>query len=316
MITDILVRFGRGLEPFLPFLLALAVLLVILLSGSSLLAGLPTRRSKKALAGKSSKSKVKEFFARSRRAGERDSAEFEAVVGMSRGFYRIRTALIAGAAAVVFYLLTGSFVPAFWAFYFMANFLHGRVAGKLTASRNAALDHELLRYAPHISRMLESGMPLGQSLASIARPDPETPVKRAIKRALAPGRHMPAALAEEAEFAHQEAIRDFFDLLAEGSSSVQRQATTKAALERYTELNLKKRTGFRRTLAMTGQIRSTRNFLLLLIPGMYVVTLLNIGPETMFGTTVGEILTFVIFGAIALAVYLSNFVIRLSMKGY
>ena len=314
--TDLLVRIGRGLDPYLSILLAAAVLLAILIAGSNLLAGIPSRRPKKGTPGKSSKSKLQEYFARSRRARARDTEEFVAVVGTTRLFYLIRTVMISGAAALVLYLMTGSFVPAFWAAYFTGNYLHGRVAGKLTAARNAALDHELLRYAPHISSMLGSGMPLGQSLASIARSDPETPVKRSIKRALAPGRYLPAALTEEAEAAHQEAIRDFFDLLAEGASSTQREGTAKAALLRYTELNLKKRTGFRRTLGLTAQIRGTRNFLLLLIPAMYTVTLLNVGPELMFKTTVGEVLTFIIFGSIALAIYLSNFVIRLSMKGF
>jgi hypothetical protein len=247
---------------------------------------------------------------------ERFEEEFKAIVGRPSRQYMNRGLVITGLLTLLIWFLTNSPVltPTIGLgfFYWWRN----RAYGKLEKARNSALDNELLPYARHISRSLERSISLRDALADLIRSDPETPLKRSIRRALSSTRTLEAGLRAEAAFAGQMAIREFFEILAEGATSVQRSSVTHQALDRYIELNTRRRTVFQKALQTTAQARSTRTLLLGIIPIMYTISTLRTGSDLMWHSVGGNVVTLMVVMTLVSAFVFSNFMIKNILKDF
>jgi hypothetical protein len=255
-------------------------------------------------------------FQRNNQAQARFEEEFRAVIGVSSRSYLSRSLLYGALMAMLLYLLTGSLVLTVGLGLGTAYWRQSRAGGKLTRAASQALDSELIFYARHIGRSLERSASLQESLYDLVRSDPETPLKRSLRRALASTRTLEIGLRAEAEFATQQAVREFFEILAEGATSVQRGAITRAALDRYIDLNTRRRTVFQKALTMTAQARSTRTIMLFTIPVMYMISVLRAGGDVLFHSLGGNIITAFVLLCIFGAIYVSNLVLARALRGF
>jgi len=255
-------------------------------------------------------------MARSAEATNRDEEEFMAIMKMSSQQYGRRTIMITAVTAIFIFIGSQSFVLTIFVALYTAYWYHGRGAGKVRSAREDSFRTELLPYARYISRTLRHQSSIHEALSDLVRSDPETPLKASLKRALSSTRTLEAGLRQEAEFANQRAVKEFLQILAEGASSTQKTSTTQGALDRFFELNLRARTVYQRALQVTAQARGTRMFLTGLIPFFYVVSLLRVGPDLLFHTTGGDVITFIACGSIAIAYLISNRFINNVLKGF
>ena len=263
--------------------------------------------------------KRKSLFSRVARSAEetsRDEEEFIVIMKMTSQQYGRRTIFITAGAAAFAFVWSQSFVLTIFVALYTAYWYHGRGAGKVRSAREDSFRTELLPYARYISRTLRHQSNIHEALSDLIRSDPETPLKASLKRALSSTRTLEAGLRQEAEFANQRAVKEFLQILAEGASSTQKTSTTQGALDRFFELNLRARTVYQRALQVTAQARGTRMFLTGLIPFFYVVSLLRVGPDLLFHTTGGDIITFIACGSIAIAYLISNRFINNVLKGF
>lgn len=247
---------------------------------------------------------------------ERAEEEFRAIIGQPSRSYRYRGLAISVIILLLVWLLTNSPVLTvalslgFFAWY------RGRASNKIGKARNGALDNELIPYAKHISRSLERSITLRDSLADLIRSDPDTSLKRSIRRALSSTRTLEAGLRAEAAFTDQTAVREFFEILAEGATSVQRSGVTHQALDRYIDLNNRRRTVFLKALQTTAQARSTRTLLLGIIPVMYIISTLRSGTDLMWHSVGGNVVTFLVIMTLAAAFLFSNIMISGIIKDF
>ena len=267
-------------------------------------------------AGRKAQTSKLTFASRGLEERARDEEEFRVINHMSSRQYTQRTILITGGVALVIFLFSFSPVFTFFVGAYTYYWYHGRASGRVRKAREASLRDELLPYAHYISRTLERNNNLYEALGDLVRSDPQTPLKTAIRRALASTRTLEAGLRAEEAYAGQKAVREFFEILAEGASSSAKVASTRAALERYHELNLRVRTVYQKALMVTSQARGTRMFLTGLIPFFYAISLVRVGPDLMFHSLGGNIITFFAGGAIAVAYAISNRSINGVLKGF
>lgn len=242
--------------------------------------------------------------------------EFKAIVGQPSRDYLTRGALIAAGLFALMWILTNSPVltPSIGLGFFW--WWRGRAYGKLEKARNNALDNELLPYARHVSRALERSIALRDALADLIRTEPETTLKRSIRRAISSTRTLEAGLRAEAAFTNQMSIREFFEILAEGAASVQRSAVIHQALDRYIELNTRRRTVFQKALQTTAQARSTRTMLLAIIPIMYMISTLRTGSDLMWHSIGGNVVTLMVIMTLVAAFILSDLLISNILKDF
>ena len=260
--------------------------------------------------------RISASFVRNDQAKARFEEEFLAVMGVSSRSYLTRSLLYGLLVAMLLFVLTGSFVLTIGLGLGATYWRQSRAGGKLLKAANQALDTELLFYARHIGRSLERAVSLQESLYDLVRTDPETALKRSIRRALSSTRTLEIGLRAEAEYASQQAIREFFEILAEGATSVQRGAITRAALDRYVDLNTRRRTVFQKALTMTGQARSTRSIMLITIPIMYTISIVRSGTDLLFHTLGGNVITAFVLLCVFGALFLSNLVLSRAVKGF
>ena len=256
------------------------------------------------------------FASRGLEEKARDEEEFRIVNGMSSRKYGQRTALITGGATLLAYLFSSSIAVTFFVGIYTYSWYHGRGSARVRKAREKSLRDELLPFAHYISRGMERNGNMSEALGDLVRTDPPTPLKSALKRALASTQTLEAGLRAEEAYAGQKAVREFFEILAEGASANAKVATTRAALERYYELNLRVRTIYQKALTITSQARNTRTFMTGLIPFFYVISLVQAGPNLLFHTMGGNIITFAAFGTITVAYLFSNRSINGVLKGF
>jgi hypothetical protein len=258
----------------------------------------------------------------------REEAEFKLITGKNIKTYQTQALLLGAAdAAVTIFLTYGGdsnnmifhFSPVLTLFAFGGGYYwyRGRGFGMVRKVRENALRNELLPFAKYINKDLRQQRRLMDILGDLVRSDPETPLKASIKRAMSSTKTLEAGLRQEADYTplNQKAQREFFEILAEGSSTSQKSETTQQSLDRYYELNLRRRTVAQRAAQVTSQAKGTRIFFSALIPVFYFVSLSRVGPDTMFRSLGGDIITFIGCGAIAVAFLVSNRSINGATKG-
>jgi hypothetical protein len=266
--------------------------------------------------GRKNQTSILSFVSRDLEEKARDEEEFRVVNGMSTRRHSQRTMLIAGGVALLTFVFSSSIVVTVFAGVYAYAWYHGRASARVRKAREKSLRDELLPFAHYISRALERNGNMYEALGDLVRSDPATPLKAAIRRALASTRTLEAGLRAEEAYAGQKAVREFFEILSEGASANAKVATTRAALERYYELNLRVRTVYQKALQATSQARSTRIFMTGLIPFFYLISLVRTGPDLMFHSLGGNIITFCAFAAISIAFLLSNRSINGVLKGF
>jgi hypothetical protein len=285
-------------------------------------------RSRMSLGRSSPKKSLTNSFDRGIEEKVREEAEFKLITGRTLKTYQIR-ALLLGAAAgagAVFFTFGGDsdniffrFSPilAFFAFGGVYSWYRGRGFGLVKKVRENALKNELLPFAKYINKNLKQQQRLMDILGDLVRSDPETPLKASIKRAMSSTQTLEAGLRQEADYTplNQKAQREFFEILAEGASTSQKSETTQQSLDRYYELNLRRRTVAQRAAQVTSQAKGTRIFFSALIPIFYFMSLGRVGSETMFRSIGGDIITLVGCGAIAVAFFVSSRSINGATKG-
>ena len=307
--------------PRMPLIIIFGVVLALIYFGvafSGQTAGYARASRKRALGvrGGSKRKSMFSFASRGLEEKARENEEFATVMRTSPSQYNRRTLLYLLLTAGVTFIVTESIVLMISVGVVTYTWHHGRAAGRIRKEREKALRDELLPFARYISRTLERSSNMYEALGDLARTDPVTPLVASIKRALSSTQTLEAGLRAEESYATQKVVREFFEILAEGASSTSRMATTMAALNRYYELNLRVRTVYQKALQITSQARSTRMFLTGLIPFFYILAILRVGPDLMFHTFGGNVITALSVGAIAIAYLLSNRSINGVLKGF
>ena len=258
----------------------------------------------------------------------REEAEFKLITGRSVKTYQIRALLLAAVAGAgaVFFTYGGDsdniffrFSPILTLFAFggVYAWYRGRGFGMVKKVQANALRNELLPFAKYINKNLKQQQRLLDILGDLVRSEPETPLKASIKRAMSSTKTLEAGLRQEADYTplNQKAQREFFEILAEGASTSQKSETTQQSLDRYYELNLRRRTVAQRAAQVTSQAKGTRIFFSALIPIFYFMSFGRVGSDTMFRSIGGDIITLVGCGAIAVAFLISNRSINGATKG-
>jgi len=258
----------------------------------------------------------------------REEAEFKLITGKSIKTYQTRALLLgaaAGAATILFTYGGDSdsiffrFSPILTLFAFGGTYFwyRGHGFGLVKKVQANALRNELLPFAKYINKQLKLQQRLMDILGELVRSEPETPLKASLKRAMSSTKTLAAGLRQEADYTplNQKAQREFFEILAEGASTSQKSETTQQSLDRYYELNLRRRTVAQRAAQVTSQAKGTRIFFSALIPLFYFMSLGRSGADLMFRSLGGDIITLVGCGAIAVAFLVSNRSINGATKG-
>lgn len=244
--------------------------------------------------------------------------EFVEAVGMPKGrYYRLAlmiALIIAALSFAVFQSLALSLLGAF-SFY---RFRTGQAMGRLSRLRAGLLADEVLPMSRGISQSLATGQSLSQSLTEATRGDrgKVSPLKAAVRRALADARGLEEGLREEETRANQDLIKEFFEILADGATVARNQAATAETLEKFAEINQRQKTQYQLALRVTGQARGTRTMLVAIIPFVMAGSVLVSGPELMLHSTGGQVVIVLVFMMIQFATGLTNRIISGVIKGF
>lgn len=293
--------------------LVLAVLLALffLLRWMPRRAANPMRGSRRAAA----RSKRGERWHDSKRAAIR-AEEFQAAVGQTRSRYTLITLMVTGIIALLVFVFLGSWSLTLISGGVFYRWWMGRANGKVSALRSGLSGEEMLPAARQLSGSLNSGMSLAQSLADLLRGGQDSGLKRSVRRALADSRGLEEGLREEEHRAQQDMLREFFEILTDGATAARNATITAETLDKYADINQRRRNRFQLTMRVTAQARGSRSMLLAIVPFMYGLGVMISSSELMLHTLGGNIITLLIVFLLGMATLITNRIINGATKGF
>lgn len=300
---------------FVILLLSLGGLMILRRRPRELVAGSAPRRNQRARKG----GLLSSLFKRVGVSGA-DRAIYEQEFFIANGTnpraYLNRTRLIAIAITLPAYLLTGSWAVALVLFYVTLRFRGGRAATRIEKLRAGLLGDEVIPVAQNIAANLTAGMSLTQALGETNRGQGAGGLAAAIKRAMSDSRGLEEGMREEERRSVQETIKEFFEILADGASVARQTAATAETLEKFAEINMRRRTSYQQALRATAQARGTRSLMGLMIPGVMVISILTAGADTMLRTVGGNATILFVAMLLNAAFIITNRQINSVMKGF
>lgn len=242
--------------------------------------------------------------------------EFFIANGVNPRAYLVRTRIIAIGVALPVYLITGSWAVGVVLFVALMRWRTGRANGRLEKLRAGLLGDEVIPVAQNISANLTAGMSLTQALGETNRGQSTGGLGTALRRAMSDPRGLEEGMREEERRAVQETIKEFFEILADGASVARQTAITAETLEKFAEINMRRRTSYQQALRATAQARGTRSLMGLMIPGVMVISILTTGAEVMLRTMGGNLAIMVVALLLNIAFVVTNRQISSVMKGF
>jgi hypothetical protein len=242
--------------------------------------------------------------------------EFFIANGVNPRAYLVRTRILSIGVALPAYLVTGSWAVALVSFVALMRFRSGRAASRLEKLRAGLLGEEVIPVAQNIAANLTAGMSLTQALGETNRGQNSGGLGTAIRRAMSDPRGLEEGMREEERRSIQETIKEFFEILADGASVARQTAITAETLEKFAEINMRRRTSYQQALRATAQARGTRSLMGLMIPGVMVVSILTAGAEAMLRTTGGNVAILAVALLLNTAFLITNRQISSVMKGF
>ena len=229
--------------------------------------------------------------------------EFTSTMRMSPDKYLLRSLAYAGAVAAIIMAITGSWGFAAYALVGIPLMRSGSAHNKIQRSREESFSNEMLPLAQQIQDNLATQIPFSAVLAALSKMQEDTPMNRAIRRAVS----SPGGLAEGLHFEMNRfkggVEREYWELLAEGVSMDPSivQKTLTAFIDMSQRRQLARREAIRGAIAA----RADRKMIMVLGPGMLVLNVVFSGGSALLHTTPGNILTLV-EGALLLAAMFST----------
>jgi len=242
--------------------------------------------------------------------------EFFIANGTNPRAYMTRTRLLSILIALPAYLLTGSWALGIVLFFVMMRFRAGRASTRLDKLRAGLLGDEVIPVAQNIAANLTSGMSLTQALGETNRGQSTGGLGTAIRRAMSDPRGLEEGMREEERRSVQETIKEFFEILSDGASVARQTAITAETLEKFAEINMRRRTSYQQALRATAQARGTRSLMGLMIPGVMVISILTAGADVMLRTLGGNLAIMIVALLLNTAFLITNRQINSVMKGF
>jgi len=170
-----------------------------------------------------------------------------------------------------------------------------------------------------VARQLEDYLSAGTSLAGalqeVTRGSGRTPFGRALRRAAS----APAGLTDGLRAEQDLSVgltREFFELLAEGSTTAQRPATLADTLAEFIKGSARRQAAWKAAIRASIDARSNRTIVLLIAPLMLGLNILATGGDVMLRTEAGNILILVVGSMLAIAFVATEFVIGRLTRGF
>jgi hypothetical protein len=233
--------------------------------------------------------------------------EFREAVGVGRDLYRRTTVAAAlGAGVVVTALTGGSWAMAIATAVTIPILRSNRSTSAIEKSRSRAASEDLVPAARAISGMVVDGMSMAEAIGEYARGSEAASIQTALRNALNSPDSLEQGIRVEVDKARFRIVRDFLEILAEGSDPAQSAKVTSASLERFAEVSARRQAALRTTLNKTSQARLNRRLILVMIPGSLLITAFQVGIGTFFGTLGGNVLIIVVTGMLGAAVVVSE----------
>jgi hypothetical protein len=242
--------------------------------------------------------------------------EFFIANGTNPRAYILRTRLIALTTSLALFLIIGSWAVSLVVFFALFRFRSGRAESRLEKLRAGLLGEEVIPVAQNISANLTAGMSLTQALGETTRGQGSGGLATAIRRAMSDTRGLEEGMRAEERRAVQETIKEFFEILADGASVARQTAITAETLDKFAEINMRRRTSYQQALRATAQARGTRSLMGLMIPGVMVISILTAGADTMLRTFGGNISVIIVAALLNTAFLITNRQISSVMKGF
>lgn len=230
--------------------------------------------------------------------------------------YAVRTRTIAIVATLIVALITGSWAVSLVVFFVIMRFRSGRASGRIDKLRAGLLGEEVVPLAQSIAANLNSGMSLTQALSETSRGQGAGGLGTSIRRAMSDPRGLEEGMHEEERRSVQETIKEFFEILSDGASVARQTAITAETLEKFAEINMRRRTSYQQALRATAQARGTRTLMGLMIPGVMAISILTAGSDVMLRTTGGNMAILIVALLLNTAFLITDRQIGGVMKGF
>jgi hypothetical protein len=196
------------------------------------------------------------------------------------------------------------------------RFRSGRASGRIDKLRAGLLGEEVVPLAQSIAANLNSGMSLTQALSETSRGQGAGGLGTSIRRAMSDPRGLEEGMREEERRSVQETIKEFFEILSDGASVARQTAITAETLEKFAEINMRRRTSYQQALRATAQARGTRTLMGLMIPGVMAISILTAGSDVMLRTTGGNMAILIVALLLNTAFLITDRQIGGVMKGF
>jgi hypothetical protein len=284
--------------------LLLAALVLVLLEVVLLRLGLIAERRRRSPSSR--RVSVKTLLRSSKADREIDLEEFVAVMRVSPSRYMLITLGWSGLAALVCMFYLGSWGLAIATSMSLLMWRQGRSRGKMARAREESLAEELIPTAESIVESLEGGQTLIMAIREQARTMPHTTFERSIRRAAFPSGPLEDVLRGEERRAQQDVVKEFFEIMADGATTVRDTHLTTEILETFITLNARRQDAWTRAIQKTSQARGTRTLLLTIVPLIMAASTLQTGPAEMLHSSGGNLIIVIVFGLLLVAVTITN----------
>ena len=214
--------------------------------------------------------------------------EFTSTMRIGPGQYLVRSLAYAFAAAAIIMFFAGSWGFAAYALVGIPFFRDGTAHNRIQRAREESFSNEMLPLAQQIQDNLATQIPFSAALASLSKMQEDTPMIRAIRRAVS----SPGGLAEGLRFEMNRfkggVAREYWEILAEGVSMDPN--LVQKTLAAFIDMSQRRRDAWREAVRGAIEARDDRKMIMVLGPGMLVLNVVFSGGYALLHTTPGNIL--------------------------
>jgi hypothetical protein len=205
--------------------------------------------------------------------------------------YLLRSIAYAAIAAAVIFFVSGSWGFATYALVGIPFMRDGGARGKVQRSREDSFSNEMLPFAQQIQDNLTAQIPYSAALKSLSQMPENTPMLRAMRRAVSSSGGLADGLRFEMNRFKGGVAREYWEILAEGANMD--PLVVAKTLAAFIDMSQRRRDAWREAVRGAIEARDDRRMIMVLGPAMLILNVVFSGGHTLLHTTPGNIMILV-----------------------